>query len=363
MRPLKGLGLVFPAQMCSAELETIWSTVDSSRFTRSASAAGIVEPCRGFSESRAGVEMTVSARAVTTEDDLDTLLAGTLGWPGADRIAAAFAAACDTASAQFVAEDGGRIVGYGHLLTDPAAEGGRAGVHIFVAPSHRGRGIGSELWRVVLPYARASGLPGLRALADVDDELSMAIAEAHGLSRGSVRRESLLDLTTLRTEFVEAAVRRAHEEGLDLVAFAPRSEGDWEAFYEAFLQLHLATPDSAAGGEPPPFETLRGGYAERWQVFLARRGPVIVGITMAFQRLDLPSRVVTFFTGVISTERGRGVATALKAEHARRLRDEGWRELSTWNMEENLPILVANARLGFQPILRVQSLLLDFEEP
>jgi GNAT superfamily N-acetyltransferase len=163
-------------------------------------------------------------------------------------------------------------------------------------------------------------------------------------------------------ELVEAAVRRAYDEGLDLVVFAPRSERDWEEFYEAFLQLHQATPDSAAGREPPPYETLRGGYADRWQVLLALRGPVIIGITMAFQRLDQASRVVTFFTGVISSERGRGVATALKAEHARRLRDEGWRELSTWNMEENFPILVANAGLGFQPILRVQSLLLDFDE-
>ena len=306
--------------------------------------------------------MAVSIRAVTTEDDLDTLLAGTLSWPGADRIAAAFAAACDTASGQFVAVGGGRILGYGHLLTEPVAEGGRAGAHIFVAPSHRGRGIGSELWRVVLPSARASGLPGLRALADVDDERSVVIAEAHGLSRGNVRRESLLDLTTLRTELIEAAVQRAYDEGLDLVAFAPRSERDWKDFYEVFLQLHQATPDSAAGREPPPYETLRGGYAERWQVLLARRGPVIIGITMVFKRLDQTSRVVTFFTGVISTERGRGVATALKAEHARRLRNEGWRELSTWNMEENFPILVANAGLGFQPILRVQSLLLDFDE-
>jgi GNAT superfamily N-acetyltransferase len=362
MGPVKGLGLVFPAQMCSAELETFWSIVNSFRFKHSASEAGIVEPCRGFLEIRAGVEMTVSIRAVTTDDDLNTLLAGTLSWPGADRIAAAFAAARDTVSGQFVAVGDGRIVGYGHLLTEPVADGGRAGVHLFVAPSHRGRGIGSELWRVVLPPARRSGLPGLRALANVDDELSIAIAEAHGLSRGSVHRESLLDLTSLRMELVEAAVRRAYDEGLDLVVFAPRSERDWEEFYEAFLQLHQATPDSAAGREPPPYETLRGGYADRWQVLLALRGPVIIGITMAFQRLDQASRVVTFFTGVISSERGRGVATALKAEHARRLRDEGWRELSTWNMEENFPILVANARLGFQPILRVQSLLLDFDE-
>lgn len=306
--------------------------------------------------------MAVSIREVTSTDDLDTLLAGTLSWPGADRIAAAFAAARDTASKQFVAVSGGRIVGYGHLLTVPVAEGGRAGSHIFVAPSHRGRGIGTELWRVVLTCARASGLPGLRALADADDELSMAIAEAHGLSRGSIRRESLLELACLPTELVEAAVRRANDEGIDLVEFAPRNERGWEEFYEVFLQLHKTTPDSAAGREPPPYETLRDGYAERWQVLSARRGPVIIGVTMAFPRLDQASRVVTFFTAVVSSERGRGVATALKAEHARRLRDEGWRELSTWNMEENFPILATNARLGFQPILRVQSLLLDFDK-
>ena len=83
---------------------------------------------------------------------------------------------------------------------------------------------------------------------------------------------------------------------------------------------------------------------------------------MAFRRVDLASRVVTFFTGVVVLERGRGVATALKAEHARRLQEQGWSELSTWNMEQNLPILVANDRLGLQPVLRVQSLLLDFDE-
>jgi GNAT superfamily N-acetyltransferase len=306
--------------------------------------------------------MMVSIRAATTEDDLDSLLAGTLSWPGADRITAAFDAARNTASEQFVAVEGGRIVGYGHVLTVPVADGGRAGAHVFVAPSRRGRGIGSELWRVVLSSARASGLSGLRALADVDDERSLSIAEAHGLSRGSVRRESLLDLASLPTELVDAAVERVHDEGVDLVAFAPRSESDWQELYEVFLRLHRATPDSAAGREPPPYETVRSGYAEPWQVFLARRGPVIIAITMAFPRLDQASRVVTFFTGVIATERGRGVATALKAEHARRLRDEGWRELSTWNMEENLPILAANARLGYRPILRVQSLLLEFDE-
>ncbi|HUZ40674.1 MAG TPA: GNAT family N-acetyltransferase [Acidimicrobiales bacterium] len=304
--------------------------------------------------------MTLSIRAVTSNDDLDLLLGGTLGWPGSDRMAALFKGARATPSKQFVAVSSGRIVGYGHLLTHPAAEGGRAGIHIFVGPSHRGRSVGSALWREILPLARASGLPGIRALRNMDDERSLAIAEAHGLSKGSIRRESLLDLTALRTEFIETAIQRVREDGVDLVAFTPRSERDWEDFYEALLPLHQATPDAAAGSGPPPYETIRGSYAERWQVLLAQRGSDIIGITMAFARPDLPSRVVTYFSGVISSERGRGVATGLKAEHARRLRNEGWRELSTWNMEENPSILVANGRLGFQPILRVQSLLLDF---
>ena len=141
-----------------------------------------------------------------------------------------------------------------------------------VGPSHRNRGVGSELWRVLHPLARESGLPGIRAMADVEDERSMNIAEAHGFSKGTIRRESVLDLTTVRGEFVEAAVGRATQEGVELAAFAPSSERGWEEFYESFLKLHQTSPDGAEGREPPTYESIRSGYAERWQVLLARRG-------------------------------------------------------------------------------------------
>jgi predicted GNAT family acetyltransferase len=55
----------------------------------------------------------------------------------------------------------------------------------------------------------------------------------------------------------------------------------------------------------------------------------------------------TFFTGVHPDHRGRGLSTALKATHAQKLRDAGWRELWTQNMETNTQILAANDRLGF----------------
>lgn len=46
--------------------------------------------------------------------------------------------------------------------------------------------------------------------------------------------------------------------------------------------------------------------------------------------------------------RGGGLSTALKTKHALLLRDRGERRLFTQNLDQNAPILAANARLGFQ---------------
>ena len=151
---------------------------------------------------------------------------------------------------------------------------------------------------------------------DVEDERSLSIGAIHGFVKGQVRRESLLDLTSLHMDVVVAATERVREQGIELFAFAPSNDHDWQDFYAAFVPLHNAAPDGAAGRTPPRYETVRAGYTEPWQILLARRGAAIVGMTVAYQRADLPSRVVTYFTGVVSTEQGHGIATALKAEHA-----------------------------------------------
>jgi hypothetical protein len=50
----------------------------------------------------------------------------------------------------------------------------------------------------------------------------------------------------------------------------------------------------------------------------------------------------------------------LKARLAWLLRKAGWQELYTWNLEGNVPILAANARLGFVQLRGIQALTLDF---
>jgi mycothiol synthase len=255
---------------------------------------------------------------------------------------------------------GDELVGYGHCLTAPLSEGGRAGVHIFVAPSARGQGIGSALLQQLLAIARSEGVAGIQTVANVDDRRSCSIAAAHGLIEGPVRRESLLELSLLQEATIEQAVRSISTAGVSLVLFEPGNEEAWRRLYEDFLPLHRSMPDGVAGRGPPRYETWRSGFSQPWQVLVARRGEKAVGMTMAFAREDLPSRVVTFFTGVAAAERGKGIATALKAEHARLLRDAGWQQLSTWNMEVNLPILATNRKLGFITATRAVALTFDF---
>lgn len=297
----------------------------------------------------------------TDEVDLDVLLSGTIAWPGADRVRAIFAVARGTCSRQLVVGLGDELVGYGHCLTAPLSDGGRAGVHVFVAPSARGQGIGCSLWRQLLAVARCAAVAGVQTFADVEDQRSCSIAAAHGLIEGPVRRESILELALLSDAAIEQAVGHVSDAGVSLALFGSGSEDARQRLYEDFLPLFGSTPDGVAGREPPPYETWRSGFSEPWQVLVARRGKTTVGMTMAFARKDLASRVVTFFTGVAAAERGKGIATALKAEHARLMRNAGWEHLSTWNMEGNVPILAANSKLGFVTLTRAVPLTFDFE--
>jgi GNAT superfamily N-acetyltransferase len=301
-------------------------------------------------------------RHLEPTDDLDVLLAGTPTWPGAERVASSFAVATGTPSIQLVAVERGALVGYSHCLTTPIAEGRRAVGHVWVDGAARGQGIGTALWKRVLEAAEVAELAGVRIAVDLADARSLAVARHRQLVPGPVRRESLLDLSTIPAEVVAAAVARATVAEVRLLAFAGSDEQAWRDFYESFVPLFEATPDAAGGREPPPLLSVQDGYSQPWQILLALRDGAVVGITMAFARPDVVSRVITFFTGVVESERGQGIATALKAEHARRLAAAGWRELTTWNMESNVAILAANARLGFVPLTRMQSLTYDFKE-
>jgi hypothetical protein len=74
-----------------------------------------------------------------------------------------------------------------------------------------------------------------------------------------------------------------------------------------------------------------------------------VGLTCVMDRAK-DEALNTFFTGVLSSARGAGLSTALKAQHALDMRARGHHRLYTQNMDQNVPILAANDRLGFSVV-------------
>jgi GNAT superfamily N-acetyltransferase len=280
------------------------------------------------------------------------------GWQGVARTRAAIAQA--SGSDDRLACLDGSPVGYGFCITSPLGEGGRATARVWISPTGRGQGVGSALWNFVLGVARSAGIRGVHTVAHEADAYSLAVALGHGFFTLGVRRESRLELVKLDEALVDSAVAQIQAEGIELVAFDGGGSEAWSGLYEALLPLFADAPDSRAGREPPTHEAVSRQFAESWQILLARRGEEVIGATMAIARPEGRGRVNTFFTGVAGSERGKGVATALKAEHARRLRQRGWLELWTQNLSQNTPILAANDRLGFRVVRGFQELAFDF---
>ena len=154
-------------------------------------------------------------RAVSPDDDLDALLAGTIAWPGADQMRSLFSAPGGGANRQFVAVLDDRLVGYAHCITFPLAEGGRAGVHVWVGPATHGRGIGSArgLAPSMLPGRPRSRAPISSPTPTTSGAWRSRLATGPPWAR---RWESRLELAALSLPVVETAVGRATAGGVQL---------------------------------------------------------------------------------------------------------------------------------------------------
>ncbi len=80
-----------------------------------------------------------------------------------------------------------------------------------------------------------------------------------------------------------------------------------------------------------PYQVFRNFLEHPWQVLLAQQEGTydLVGLTCLMPRRDAPSRLNTMFTGVHPGSRGLSVSGALKAEHASRMKADGWNEILT----------------------------------
>ncbi len=294
------------------------------------------------------VRGAVTVRVGGLHEDLDALHEGDPLWWGKDFVTDRVRSMPPgTPHLMLVGELDGVPVADAHHIGAGAARNGYALSGIYVLPSARGRGVGRAISDLLVEASAAHGLPGTADQVYEPDAGSLAAAERLGYDVMGHHRESLLELDSLDVADARACIERVERIGYELRPMsADADEAFWQQLYAVAVGTWKDAPDSEGSTEPIPYSVFRGFVPDPSLVLTAWHDGRLVGLTCVMDR-PKDDALNTFFTGVVPEARGNGLSTALKARHALDMRAAGHHRLYTQNMDQNVPILAANDRLGF----------------
>jgi GNAT superfamily N-acetyltransferase len=255
-----------------------------------------------------------------------------------------------------VAEDSGRIVGYGqvnHMRW--AFVPTKYRIDITVLPGDRGRGHGTALYDELAMAVRERGA---RALASAAKE-SMADGVRFLTKRGyrEVKRDWESRLFVKGFDFARFATAddRVTKQGIRIVTLADEMQRDPEALHKAF-ELNEDCRMDVPHVDPPTrhtFDEFRrddvdapNALLDAFFIAIDREGRYL-GVSNLYRSLDDPTFLWQGLTGVRREARGRGIAMALKLRTVRYAIDGGIEHIKTWNDVKNKPMLAINEAMGF----------------
>ncbi len=215
-----------------------------------------------------------------------------------------------------------------------------------VLPAARGRGVGGAVLAALSGHARSAGRGVLIGRLREDDHEARRFAERRGFA--VLSRECPVSLDLLRFDLPGLELP-----GVEIVSLAERPN----LIEAAYAVDSIALRDVPVGSEAPtprPYaewvsETVDAPGALPELSLLALVGGEVVGWAGLAALSGGKEVAENLLTGVRPEARGRGIATALKIEQARRARRAGFVRIETVNDEGNAPMRAVNARLGFEP--------------
>ncbi len=232
------------------------------------------------------------------------------------------------------------------LLDVRSPDGERFILRLVVAPDARGQGLGRCLFRRAVALA-SSFLPGapLRARVRDDDVSSLEWAERRGFVESGHRismSRALPEEPVVLDREAAAAMTRAEV----TIARWPETSmaDDWSLLTELLATCLIDSLDSA--GVHPTEETTRYITPHPSGVLLALRDAKAIGMASIAPEGDTLWN--SWFTGVVPTARGQGVAAALKLAALALARREGANHVQTYNDVMNEPIIRLNKALGYE---------------
>lgn len=255
-----------------------------------------------------------------------------------------------------VAEDGGRVVGFGlvnHMRW--AFVPTKYRIDVTVHPEHRGRGHGTALYDAIIDKVRARDGKTVASAA----KESMADGVRFLTKRGfrEVKRdwESRLFVKGFDFERFDGADARVDKQGIRITTLAEEMQRDPGALQKAF-ELNEDCRMDVPSVDPPTrhtFDEFRrddidapNAVLEAFYIAIDKGGRYL-GVSNLFRSLDDPTFIWQGITGVRRDARGKGIAMALKLRTVRYTIDNGIEHIKTWNDVHNKPMLSINEAMGF----------------
>jgi GNAT superfamily N-acetyltransferase len=254
------------------------------------------------------------------------------------------AAPARTRRLSLVAVDSDSVVGWGSVTRPwPEAELDRAAIWVMVTPSHRRRGLGTQLAERVERHAIDGGATTLTTIVE-NDPAGPPFVKGRGYEETEANVVSSL---------VPGAPAVPPREGFE-VATLSELTGEHKQLYQIFGEAGAFPP----GGEPP-FEEWRRLILE--SPLLEARGSFTVladgqPVSLAWLLVDWDrAQAENEWTATVPERRGQGLARLAKLHTIRWAAENGIREILTDNEEDNVAMLELNRSLGYRPLWRRRS--------
>jgi mycothiol synthase len=257
---------------------------------------------------------------------------------------------------RLVAEDSGRVVGYGQVNHQRwAFVPTKYRADITVLPDARRRGHGTSLYDELAAAVSERGGRVLAAAAKV----SMADGVQFLAKRGyrEVKRdwESRLFVNGFDFKRFGTADDRVTKQGIRIVTLADEAKRDPDAIRKAF-ELNEDCRMDVPSVDPPTrhtYEEFRrddidapNALLDAFFIAIDKDGQYL-GVSNMFRSLDDPTFLWQGITGVRREARGKGIAMALKLRTVEYAIDKGIEHIKTWNDVHNKPMLSINEAMGF----------------